>query len=197
MLLAIAAVATAWSSYQATRWNGEQAKAASKTNAIRINAARSQGLAQAQTQVDVATFIQWINAHAAGNQDLETFYDERLRDEFHPAFSAWLATNPFSSADAPKTPFEMPEYKLAAGERANQLDQQAAASAERVTRNIQRSSNYVLGVVLCSVALFFGGMSAKLQRPALRIAMLVIGWVLFLSTASWLATFPITFAIRS
>ena len=33
---ALAAVATAWSSYQATRWNGKQAKAAGRTNAIRI-----------------------------------------------------------------------------------------------------------------------------------------------------------------
>ena len=53
----VAAPGTSWSSYQATRWNGEQAKAASRTNAIRIDAARAQGLGQAQTQVDVATFI--------------------------------------------------------------------------------------------------------------------------------------------
>ena len=50
ILLALAAVATAWSSYQASRWNGEQAKAASRTNAIRIEAARAQGLAEAQTR---------------------------------------------------------------------------------------------------------------------------------------------------
>ena len=41
LLLAFAAVATAWSSYQSTRWSGEQAKAASRTNAIRIDAARA------------------------------------------------------------------------------------------------------------------------------------------------------------
>ena len=64
VLLAVAAVATAWSGYQATRWNGEQAKASGRTNAIRIEAARAQGLAQAQTQVDVATFIQWVDAYA-------------------------------------------------------------------------------------------------------------------------------------
>ena len=38
ILLAFAAVATAWSGYQATRWNGEQTKASSRTNAIRIDA---------------------------------------------------------------------------------------------------------------------------------------------------------------
>ena len=61
-LLVVAALGTSWSSYQATRWNGEQAKAASRTNAIRIDAARAQGLSQAQSQVDVATFIAWADA---------------------------------------------------------------------------------------------------------------------------------------
>ena len=46
VLLAFAAVATTWSSYQATRWNGEQAKASGRTNAIRIDASRAQGLAE-------------------------------------------------------------------------------------------------------------------------------------------------------
>ena len=64
VLLSLAAVATAWSGYQATRWNGEQTKASSRTNAIRIDAARAQGLAEAQKEVDVATFIQWIDAYA-------------------------------------------------------------------------------------------------------------------------------------
>ena len=62
VLLAFAAVATAWSSYQANRWNGETTKASSRVNALRIDAARAQGLAQAQTQVDIAMFFQWVNA---------------------------------------------------------------------------------------------------------------------------------------
>ena len=45
VLLVVAAVATSWSSYQATRWNGEQAAAAGRTNAIRIEASRADGLA--------------------------------------------------------------------------------------------------------------------------------------------------------
>ncbi len=64
LLLAVAAVATAWSSYQANRWNGEQAKTTSKVNATRIAAARASGLANAQTQVDIATFMQWVDAYA-------------------------------------------------------------------------------------------------------------------------------------
>jgi hypothetical protein len=39
VLLALATVATAWSGYQASRWNGEQAKAFSRASALRIESA--------------------------------------------------------------------------------------------------------------------------------------------------------------
>ena len=69
VLLAMCAVATAWSSYQATRWNGEATKASGRTNALRIEAARAQGLSESQTQVDVATFTQWVDAYAHRETD--------------------------------------------------------------------------------------------------------------------------------
>jgi hypothetical protein len=36
LLLALAAVATAWSSYQAARWQGEQARSFARANATRV-----------------------------------------------------------------------------------------------------------------------------------------------------------------
>ena len=117
VLLAFAAVATAWSSYQANRWNGETTKAASRVNALRIDAARAQGLAEGQTQVDIGMFFQWVNANAAGDQELEDFYAERFRPEFRPAFDAWLATDPLTNTDSPPTPFAMDEYQLEARDR--------------------------------------------------------------------------------
>jgi hypothetical protein len=53
---------------------------------------------------------------------------------------------------------------------AAQLDQAAERSAAIVRRDIQRASNYVLGVVLFAVALFFAGMSSKLESRCLRRA---------------------------
>jgi hypothetical protein len=192
VLLAVAAVATAWSGYQATRWNGEQTKASSRTNAIRIDAARAQGLAEAQKQVDVATFIQWIDAYAHRETELQTFYERRFRPEFKPAFRAWLATQPRTNADAPLTPFVMPQYRLAAEADARRLDAEAEVSAAQVRRNIQRASNYVLGVVLFSVSLFFAGMSTKLTSPRLRTIALAAGCAVFLGTLVWIATSPIS-----
>ena len=195
ILLALAAVATAWSSYQATRWNGEQAKTSGRVNKTRIEAARASDLANAQEQVDVATFMQWVDAYARGETELLNFYRERFREEFRPAFNAWIATKPLQTEGAPLTPFAMPQYRLAAKAEAGRLDRSAEELSAQVRRNIQRASNYVLGVVLFAVALFFAGMSTKLTAPGLRMTMLVVGYVIFVGTALWIATSPVSVAV--
>jgi hypothetical protein len=195
VLLAVAAVATAWSSYQSTRWNGEQAKASGRTNAIRVEAARAQGLAQAQTQVDVATFTEWVNAYAHDEARLAAFYFRRFRSEFKPAVNAWIATRPLKNPTAPLTPLAMPQYRLAASAEADRLDAKAEVSAAGVRRDIQRASNYVLGVVLFAVSLFFAGMSMKLRSARVRVALLVLGWAMFAGTLIWIATFPISVSV--
>ena len=195
LLLALAAVATAWSSYQANRWNGEQVKAGSRTNGLRIDAARAQGRSEAEIQVDVATFIQWANAYATDNTALQDFYRARFRDDFRPAFDAWIATKPLQNPDAPPTPFKMAEYQPKSRIEAARLDAAAAVSAERVQRSLQRSANYVLAVVLFAVALFFAGISTKLTTARLRIFLLSAGWVVLVGAVIWLATFPISISV--
>ena len=192
VLLVVGAVAASWSSYQATRWNGEQAKAAGRTSAIRIDAARADSLASAQTQVDVATFIAWTDAHGRGESQLEAFYVDRFRPEFATAFDAWLATDPLGDSTAPKTPFAMPEYRVAAREKAAQLDEQAEASSATVATNIQRSSNYVLSVVLYTIVLLFAGMAGKMASRRLRIGVVAAAYVVLIATLAWVSTFPVS-----
>lgn len=195
VLIVLAALATSWSSYQATRWNGEQAAAAGRTNAIRIEASRAQGLAEAQTQVDVATFIAWADADQRGDQALARFYIDRFRDEFLVAFDAWLATDPLTDTDAPPTPFAMDEYQLDSRTQAEELDAEAEASAAEVRLNIQRSSNYVLTVVLYAVVLFFAGMSTRVSTQRLRRVLTLAGCVVLLGAIAWIATFPVSLAV--
>ena len=142
-------------------------------------------------------FIQWVNATATDETELADFYEDRFRPEFVPAFEAWEDTDPLTNPDAPPTPFAMPEYQLEATAEAEELDAQSEAASAAVRRNIQRSSNYVLAVVMFAVALFFAGMSTKLKSPGTRTALLVVGCLVFLGTAVWIATFPISLAVRS
>jgi hypothetical protein len=195
VLLALAAVATAWSSYQANRWNGETTKATSRVNELRVAAARAQGQAEAETQVDIATFIQWVNATATNQPELADFYLARFRPEFRPAFDAWQATNPLTNPYAPPTPFAMDQYRLQARADVERLDAEEELATTVVRRNIQRSANYVLAVVLFAVALFFAGMSAKLRGAGPRKALLAVGCLVFLGTLVWIATFPISVSV--
>ena len=195
VLLALATVATAWSGYQATRWNGEQAKAGARANALRIESAKAAGLANTQTEIDVATFTSWVDAYAQKRTMLAEFYFKRFRKEFKPAVDAWIATRPLKNVNAPLTPFAMPQYRLEARAEAERLDTEAEVFAGQVRRNIQRSSNYVLGVVLFASALFFAGMSTKLRTPKLRVAMLSIGCLVFLCTAVWIVTSPVSISV--
>ena len=195
VLLVVAALATSWSSYQATRWNGEQAAAAGRTNAIRIDAARADGLARTQTQVDVATFIAWADADLRGETKVADFYVDRFRDEFQPAYEAWIAQQPLTNADAPTTPFVMEEYQVAAKKQAEELDAEAEASAAEVRLDIQRSSNYVLTVVLYAIVLFFAGMSTRLNNHRLRWVTTIAGALVLVGALAWVATFPVSLAV--
>ena len=68
-------------------------------------------------------------------------------------------------------------------------------SSAMVSTYIQRSSNYVLSVVLYAVVLFFAGMSTRLRSARLRWVMAVAGCVVLLATLVWIVTLPVSIAI--
>ncbi len=190
-LLALAAIATAWATYQSAVWRGKQAEAQSASIASRVESTREAAVANRQAQVDVALFTQWIDAYARDERDLASFYRKRFRDEFEPAFNAWIATKPRQNPDAPLSPFAMPQYKLAASEHADALEEQAAEYGRLVIRYVERADNYMLAVVLYATSLFFAALSTRLHARDLRIGLLGFGYVLFVCTTIWLATQPV------
>lgn len=195
LLLAMAAVATAWAAYQSARWHGEQAKGQSASIAARVESTRAANVANRQAQIDVALFTQWVDAYARDETELADFYRRRFRAEFRPAFQAWVATRPRRNPDAPLSPFDMPQYELAATAQADDLEAQAKAASERVGRFIQRADNYSLAVVLFAAALFFAGISTRLRSPTTRMVVLGLGGVLFAGTVIWIATFPVSLSV--
>jgi hypothetical protein len=192
VLLAVAAVATAWSTYQSTRWRGEQAADSTKATAAHIESSQASTRAGQLTQVDIATFTQWVDADVAGNRELARFYRRRFRKEFQPAFAAWIATSPRTNPTAPLSPFAMRQYRVAEAVRAERLNTDAGVHSDAAGEANQRSGNYVAALVLFAVALFFAGMATKLRSLRKQEVLILLGWVVFLGTAVWVATFPVT-----
>jgi hypothetical protein len=192
VLLAVAAVATAWSTYQSTLWRGDQAAESTKATAAHIESSQASTRAGQLTQVDIATFFQWVDADVAGNRALARFYRRRCRTEFRPAFAAWIATSPRTNPTAPRSPFAMRQYRVAEAARSERLNTAAGVSTDSAGEANERSGNYVLAVVLFAVALFFAGMATKLRSLRRQEVLLVLGWVLFFGAAVWVATLPVT-----
>jgi hypothetical protein len=195
VLLAMAAVATAWAAYQSARWHGEQAKAQSASIAARVESTRTANVANRQAQIDVALFTQWVDAYARDETELAGFYRKRFRTEFQPAFKAWVATRPRTNRSAPLSPFAMPQYDLAATVQADRLESQAGAFSEDVGRFIQRADDYSLTVVLFAASLFFAGISTRLRSPTARMVVLGLGYALFVGSLIWIATFPVSLSV--
>jgi hypothetical protein len=195
LLLAMAAIATAWATYQSSVCRGEQAKAQSASIAARVESTRQANVANRQVQIDVALFTQWVDAYARGEEELAAFYRDRFREEFEPAFEAWVATRPRENEGAPLSPFAMPEYKLAATAEAEALEEEAADKSRQVSEYVERADGYMLAVVLFAIALFFAAISTRLGTFGSRATLLGLGYVLFLGTAIWLATQPASISV--
>lgn len=207
-ILAVATVLTAWSAFQSTKWSGEQADGYSVAAASRTLASRSTTAAGLQTTVDVQTFLQWLqavnNERAAGAQPiapeggyvpdptkLSGFLYERFRPEFVAAFDAWVATRPLTNPAAPGTPFEMPEYRLAATAEADRLDSAADEAAVRARAANERGDSYVMVTVLFASVLFFAGISSKMDTLRARLFLIGAALVTLTGGAIVLATFPV------
>jgi hypothetical protein len=195
VLLAIAAVATAWGAYQSARWHSEQAKGQSASIAARVESTRAANVANRQAQIDVALFTQWVDAFARDETELADFYRKRFRTEFQPAFEAWIATKPRTNPGAPLSPFAMPQYNLDASAQADSLEAEAAAASTSVAQFIQRADNYSLTVVLFAASLFFAGISTRLGSRTSRLVVLGFGYALFLGGLIWIATFPVSVTV--
>jgi hypothetical protein len=195
LLLAFAAVATAWSTYQVTVLRGQQAVFTSRATAARIESSEASTRAGQLGQIDVATFIQWVDAEARGDTELAGFYRQRFRKEFQPAFAAWLATEPLSHATAASTPFELPQYRVAEADNASRLNASAGHLSDAAGNANKHADEYMLAVVLFAACLFFAGISTKVEPFRQRAALVAFGGVIFLVTATWVATRPVSFSV--
>jgi hypothetical protein len=189
ILLAAATIASAWSAYQATRWGGVQANAFSLASAARTESVRSSNLATAQRQVDVASFIAWLQAYADNKPGLLDFYESRFRDEFKPAFHSWLDAVPSGSVP-PGTPFTESNYVLAAQTQADEQLSVAEEQSEIARKANQTGDNFVIVVVIMASVLFFAGVGTKFKHQNTRRLMITMAVLLFVGGIVVIVSLP-------
>jgi hypothetical protein len=169
VILAIVAVATAWSGYQAARWDGRQAFLYGVSTRIRVEADEAATLGGQQRLLDVSTFNTWIEVSALGKDRVADLYVDRFSPEFRVAFDAWLLTKPFSNPDAPPGPSFMPEYHNEQSEHAVELNKEANSTFEEGTAARENADRYVRQTVLFATVLFMVAVSQRFTYRAVRL----------------------------
>jgi hypothetical protein len=180
VILAIVAVATAWSGYQAARWDGRNAFLYGLSTELWVRADEAATLGGQQRLVDISTFNTWIEERAQGEQEIADLYVERFSPEFRVAFDAWLATRPFSNPDAPPGPSFMPEYRNPLVERSDELHDRASETFRRGTEARETEDDYIRLTVLFATVLFLIAVSQRFTFRKVRLAAVSLAGVLLI-----------------
>jgi hypothetical protein len=190
IMLAVVAVATAWSGYQATRWAGEQSTRYAEASALRVEATRESTLAGQWRLYDLNLVDNWINAHEAGDTELARRYERRFRSEFVPIFQAWLALDSFNNPNAPPGPLFMPEYPSSLSDKAEQLDAESVRIFREGQEAKEQGDAYVLNTVLLAMVLFLTAIADRFEWNSVRAVILVLALVLLLLGLYNLIAYP-------
>jgi len=173
-ILAFTALATAWSGYQASLWDGIQSSNYTQASAARTNASQARTEANQFRLADLGIFEIYVEATMEGNTDVARFFSERFRDEFRPAFDAWMALDPLNNIDAPHSPLAMPEYQLAGDAEADQLQAHAEDLFAAGEDANSTSDIYTLATLLFAAVLFFAAIAERFEFVRAQIALLVL-----------------------
>jgi hypothetical protein len=188
LVLAIVAVATAWSGYQAARWTGYQSERYGEANRLRVEAELAATTANQERLYIASTVVEWLKAEAEGQRELSMIFERRILPEFRPAFEAWKRTDPIHNPNAPVGPQLMAEYRNSKSEVAEKLNHQASDVFEKGNEARERSDAYVRVTVILATVLLLIAVSQRFKVPAVRIGMLAF--------ATLLLCFPMYLIIR-
>ena len=178
IVLALVAITTAWSGYQAALWDGHQSLLYEQSTKLRV---QSQGLEVQSNQeqmYDAATVVEWLKAQAHGDTILADLFERRLLPEFRPAFEAWKKTDPIHNPNAPAGPTQMSEYHNTTAERAASLNQQASEIFEQGTQAREWADKYVRMTVILATILLLTAISQRFRSQGIRIGLIVIAFLL-------------------
>jgi hypothetical protein len=178
VVLAVVAIATAWSGYQAALWTAHQSELYGQASKLRVEAEGAATFANQERAYNASTVAEWLKAEARGDKKLADLFERRLLPEFRPAFEAWKKTDPLNNPNAAPGPQLMTEYRSSKTEEATKLNEQATEVFEQGTRDRQLSDEFVRVTVTLATVLLLIAISQRFKTRSVRTGLLVVAVVL-------------------
>jgi hypothetical protein len=190
LVLAIVAVATAWSGYQAAKWDALSSQHYNLATRSSVRSQEKEMLAGQDRLYDITTFNGWAAAKTAGNGKLSAFYERRFRPEYAAAFAAWQKMDPMNNPSAPAGPIFMAEYVNANSQEATRLAEEARDHFEKGVAMRETGDKYVKVTVLLATVLLLTALSQRFEIFGPRAAVVAVAFVLLSMSAYLIVTLP-------
>jgi hypothetical protein len=179
VILAIAAVATAWASFQASQWSGAQSDRQSESAILRADAGRAQTAATADTVIDSQTWLSWVSAVDAKQEAKATFLSARFSPTLKTAQAQWLSGVKLDDQGVPivippGTPLDLPSYRLPNQVDSDTKSAEAEAKLDLADQAAANSTDYVLVALLFALVLFFASIATKFSAPKIQVVLMIV-----------------------
>lgn len=190
LFLAVVATATAWSGYQAAKWDGREASLYQDATAYRFRADAASNLGGLELVSDSALFTGWLQARAGHQDALAQEFVRRFTPDFRKDFEDWLATDGTDAAAAQDIDF-MPDYQLNPNVReAARLNARSSAAFIEGRKADSIADKYVRNTVLLATVLFLVALAQRFDKQGLRIGVNVGAFLMLVYVIGSTITLP-------
>ena len=168
ILMCVTTLASAWCSFQSSRWSGHGSDLSAQADRLQRTAAALHVESQQIEAAQLHVAMQAINAQLQGDDKVARFYIERMPGELKAAWDKWLALHPFDNPSAPPHPFSPELYTPPLKDEIHRDLSEAAQATAQSNNDATHAGSYLRLTVLWAMVLFFTGMAGTFRKQVVR-----------------------------
>ncbi|MFN7399096.1 MAG: hypothetical protein ACK5SX_08565 [Sandaracinobacter sp.] len=194
VILAIAGLLSAWATFQAALWGGNQAAAFTEANRLQTEASRLEIIATQRQSVALTVAHAWLDATLSGDATRATFYERHLQPHQRKLFEEWRAQLPADIANAKvnsnEPPIPLPDVLTSGREAAQAARAEAEAAFQEGQAANAIGDRFTLATVLLSLVLFLAGTGQLLRLQLARNMVIALSGLILLGAAGYALSIP-------
>lgn len=180
ILLGLAAILTAWSTFQSSQLGSSVTAAYSE--GIRLSDSASQAFndASASDVADEALFLEFAKSANAGDEGTAAYiHDSLMSPELQAAVDWWTEQPDSANYDTPFVP-ENPNWSTKMYDDAQALDAEAQAKFDEAKVKDGLSNEFDILSIIIAIALFLFGVASLVRQERIKIGLGAVGAVILL-----------------
>ena len=190
ILLAIVAIATALSGFQAALFDGESAKEYATSSRLRVEASNAQLTANQHLIANSGNFTAWLQAYDAKDESLMRLLERRFLPNYKEAFDEWVKLAPWTAPDTPPGPAYMPSYEEPLAEQAVELNKEASHAFDLGVSTRATGEKYVRVTVILAVVLFLIAIGQRFKVRGVRRSVNIVAGLLIVYCVYLIIVYP-------